>query len=239
MFTPLERDSLIAALDRNYHMCGCIAAGDDHDGYDHDGWSDAEIVALDTLLAKVRNPRVTAISFSNRHGMHVEIYANPDDATAAIRRSILEDFERWGVTPPETDDIDDLMQEVWVRVFAKLDGLKARDMAGLRSWLRQIARNCCHDALRRRGQRSESAVAEPEAPFAESSDRRQDHEHHETRTRVLTRLAPEERVVLWLRGTQSLPWETVRLIMRKASARVARGVYSQAKHRVPVLGSLY
>jgi hypothetical protein len=31
----------------------------------------------------------------------------------------------------------------------------------------------------------------------------------------------------------------VRLVMRKSSVRVARGVYSQARHRVPVLGSLY
>jgi RNA polymerase sigma-70 factor (ECF subfamily) len=144
-----------------------------------------------------------------------------------------------GTRVKRSTEVDDLIQEVWLRVFSRLDGLKARDVAGLRSWLRRIARNCCHDALRRAGQRSELPGLELEPPLSGSGGRRQAHEHHESRTRVLTRLAPEERIVLWLRGTQSLSWETTRLILRKPSARVARGVYAHAKHRVPVLGSIY
>ena len=171
----------------------------------------------------------------------------PGSGTEFLQPLIADEDERLrriirgavGTGVKRSTEVDDLIQEVWLRVFAKLDGLKARDLPGLRSWLRRIARNCCHDALRRGGQRSESPGLESEAALSGLGGRRQDYEHHESRTRVLTRLAPEERLVLWLRGTQSLSWETTRLILRKPSARVARGVYAQARHRVPVLGSLY
>lgn len=136
-------------------------------------------------------------------------------------------------------ETEDLLQEVWVRVFSKLDTLKARDLPGVRCWLTRIARNCCHDALRRAGHARWSAGPEAEASLPSADDTGQEGEGHDSRSRILTRLAPDERIVLWLRGTQGLGWETVRLVLRKPSVRIARTLYARARHRVPVLGSLY
>ena len=55
------------------------------------------------------------------------------------------------------DDAEDVFQEVFARVFERLDTL--RDGAALRPWIAQLARRCSVDALRRSGR--EVPVAEP------------------------------------------------------------------------------
>jgi len=57
--------------------------------------------------------------------------------------------------PP--DDAEDVFQEVFARVFERLDTL--RDGDALRPWIAQLARRCSVDALRRSGR--EVPVAEP------------------------------------------------------------------------------
>ena len=57
--------------------------------------------------------------------------------------------------PP--DDAEDVFQEVFARVFERLDTL--RDGDSLRPWIAQLARRCSVDALRRSGR--EVPVAEP------------------------------------------------------------------------------
>lgn len=135
-------------------------------------------------------------------------------------------------------EIEDLLQDVWLRAFGKLDGLKARDRPGVRSWLARIARNCCHDVLRRGGATAGGGL-EAESSALARDGRQGRHDRHESRGGVLRRLAPEERLILWMRGTQDLPWDVVRLVLRKPTVRVARSLYSQARHRVPVLVSLH
>jgi RNA polymerase sigma factor (sigma-70 family) len=49
----------------------------------------------------------------------------------------------------EPRDAEDVFQEVFVRVFERLDTL--RDGGALRPWIAQTARNCAVDALRRSG----------------------------------------------------------------------------------------
>lgn len=49
----------------------------------------------------------------------------------------------------ESHDAEDAFQEVFVRIFERLDTL--RDGAALRPWIAQTARNCAVDALRRAG----------------------------------------------------------------------------------------
>jgi RNA polymerase sigma factor (sigma-70 family) len=49
----------------------------------------------------------------------------------------------------EPRDAEDVFQEVFVRVFERLDTL--RDGSALRPWIAQTARNCAVDALRRSG----------------------------------------------------------------------------------------
>ena len=55
------------------------------------------------------------------------------------------------------DDAEDVFQEVFARVFERLDTL--RDGEALRPWIAQLARRCSVDALRRSGR--ELPVAEP------------------------------------------------------------------------------
>jgi len=55
------------------------------------------------------------------------------------------------------DDAEDVFQEVFARVFERLDTL--RDGDALRPWIAQLARRCSIDALRRSGR--EVPVAEP------------------------------------------------------------------------------
>ena len=61
----------------------------------------------------------------------------------------------------DPQDAEDAFQEVFARVFERLDTL--RDGAALRPWIAQTARNCAVDALRRSGR--ETPVGEvPEVP---------------------------------------------------------------------------
>ena len=55
------------------------------------------------------------------------------------------------------DDAEDVFQEVFARVFERLDTL--RDGEALRPWIAQLARRCSVDGLRRSGR--EVPVAEP------------------------------------------------------------------------------
>jgi RNA polymerase sigma factor (sigma-70 family) len=61
----------------------------------------------------------------------------------------------------ESHDAEDAFQDVFTRVFERLDTL--RDGSALRPWIAQTARNCAVDALRRSGR--EVPVGEvPDAP---------------------------------------------------------------------------
>lgn len=143
-----------------------------------------------------------------------------------------------GASGRRRTDPDDVVQEVWARAFARLDQLETRDPSGIRSWLTQIARNCSLDALRRHQNACTTTSAEPVLARPSIDHEPRAREAHESRTCALGRLAPEERVVVWLRA-QGLCWETVRLVMDKPTIRVARRVYARAQVRVPILASLY
>jgi RNA polymerase sigma-70 factor (ECF subfamily) len=60
-------------------------------------------------------------------------------------------------------DAEDLVQDVFVRAFDKLDSL--RDVAKARAWLLQIARRMCADHIRRRAR--PEPLAEAVAPAGE------------------------------------------------------------------------
>ena len=61
----------------------------------------------------------------------------------------------------EAHDAEDAFQDVFTRVFERLDTL--RDGEALRPWIAQTARNCAVDALRRSG-REVPVEAVPDAP---------------------------------------------------------------------------
>jgi RNA polymerase sigma factor (sigma-70 family) len=64
----------------------------------------------------------------------------------------------------EPSDAEDVFQEVFTRVFERLDTL--RDDAALRPWIAQTARNCAVDALRRSGRETAVDVVPEEADEA-------------------------------------------------------------------------
>jgi RNA polymerase sigma-70 factor (ECF subfamily) len=91
----------------------------------------------------------------------------------------------------EVADAEDAAQEIFVRGFEKVDGL--RDGERFASWIDQIARNRCRDLLRRRQRRAERPLtSEVEASTAAPGD-----DHAELR-HALTRLPEEHRTPLLL-----------------------------------------
>ena len=87
------------------------------------------------------------------------------------------------------EDAEDVFQEVFARVFERLDTL--RDDAALRPWIAQTTRNCCVDALRRAGR--EIAVDEVPEEADEGLERL---DEALTVHAALERLAPECREIL-------------------------------------------
>jgi RNA polymerase sigma factor (sigma-70 family) len=87
------------------------------------------------------------------------------------------------------EDAEDVFQEVFSRVFERLDSL--RDDQALRPWLAQTTRNCAVDALRRSGR--EIAVEEIPDEIDEEVARL---DEALTVNAALDRLAPECREIL-------------------------------------------
>ena len=87
------------------------------------------------------------------------------------------------------EDAEDVFQEVFARVFERLDSL--RDDDALRPWIAQTTRNCAVDTLRRSGR--EIAVDEVPEDVDEGLDRL---DEALTVHAALERLAPECREIL-------------------------------------------
>ena len=87
------------------------------------------------------------------------------------------------------EDAEDVFQEVFARVFERLDTL--RDDDALRPWIAQTTRNCAVDTLRRSGR--EIAVEESPEDADEGLDRL---DEALTVHAALERLAPECREIL-------------------------------------------
>ena len=87
------------------------------------------------------------------------------------------------------EDAEDVFQEVFARVFERLDTL--RDGDALRPWIAQTARNCAVDALRRSGR--EIPVEEVPEDVDDGLDRL---DEALTVHAALERLAPECREIL-------------------------------------------
>ena len=66
----------------------------------------------------------------------------------------------------DDEDAEDVFQDVFTRVYTRLDSL--RDDDALRPWIAQLTRRRCLDALASRGR--ETAVDEEELPPEESAD---------------------------------------------------------------------
>lgn len=148
------------------------------------------------------------------------------DGDAASRRSLYE-RELDGVRAVcfrrlrSSHDVDDAVQETFVRAFSQLESL--RDPERLGPWLRSIAANVCTD-IARHGQRV--IVTEPEDEADVHATSPDEHVVDLERARQLhdrlSQLGERDRRALWLRDAVGLPVPEIasRFGLTDGSARV-------------------
>lgn len=61
---------------------------------------------------------------------------------------------------PEWMDIEDLAQDVWIKVYQSIGGIK--NYSSFKTWLHRIAINTYYDKMRRQGNRVEISLDEPD-----------------------------------------------------------------------------
>ncbi len=138
------------------------------------------------------------------------------------------------------EDAEDVFQEVFARVFERLDTL--RDGDALRPWIAQTTRNCAVDALRRSGR--EIAVDEVPEDVDEGLDRL---DEALTVHAALDRLAPECREILdrffrrdesyrTISGDLDLPAGTVASRIARCLGRLRDALESGRKSPPPASG---
>jgi RNA polymerase sigma-70 factor (ECF subfamily) len=114
---------------------------------------------------------------------------------------------------PKWDDIDDLAQEVFVRVYHSIKNLK--DCSQFKSWLYRIAVTVYLDELRRRKKRQERFVSDEEllARQIEVNEHPGRHlarkELHQQLQSAIDRLPEEFKVAIVLREIQELSYEEI------------------------------
>ncbi|HEX6533756.1 MAG TPA: RNA polymerase sigma factor [Gemmatimonadaceae bacterium] len=155
-------------------------------------------------------PRATVTADDQSDGALISRWKGGDEqaATLLVARHAPA-VARFAASLGERDDIDELVQDTFVRAFASLDGF--REASSLRTWLFTIARNLLRDRVRaRRGRRElvpvieEHAVTEHDALDVAVAE--------ETRTRLrsaVARLSPMQRDVFTLRVTEGMSYKEI------------------------------
>jgi len=130
-------------------------------------------------------------------------------------------------------EAEDAAQEALVKAYTKLDKLKPGVPFGY--WVLRVATNCCLDRVRkesRRGERPLSQVSDDESAWldrhlaarSEQEHRRLEHsrEARSLMKRVLPRIAPKDRAVLYLLDGEGRPVEEIAAIFgwSKSNVRV-------------------
>lgn len=125
-----------------------------------------------------------------------------------MRRIFLQVYRIVG----NTDDAQDLTQEVFIKALQRTDQLKETDKAA--HWLSRIATNTAIDFLRRQGRVSFSDLEDVPEPVKVSREESPEEAvlRGEQRTRLddgLQQLSERERLALLLRDVEGLPAEEV------------------------------
>jgi RNA polymerase sigma-70 factor, ECF subfamily len=120
------------------------------------------------------------------------------------------------------EDVEDVAQEVFVRLYYSLDQLRTAD--GFEPWLYRLTVNASYDYLRRIKRRNESRMAdmsEPQVMMADSvaGVKRNDEENEKTRTRDLVHslfrhVSDEDRILLMLKEVEGLSLKELGAIYR-------------------------
>lgn len=127
----------------------------------------------------------------------------------AYRKRILGTIARLIGRP---EDVEDVAQEVFVRLYYSLDQLRTPDV--FEPWLYRLTVNACYDHLRRLKRRGESRMAdlsEQQVMMADSSagSKRQEEESEKGRTRefvtaLFRHVSEEDRLLLTLKEVEGL-----------------------------------
>ena len=163
-----------------------------------------------------------------------------DDAAASALIDHLHPLVRRMVRNhlPRRESEEDLMQEVFIKLFQKLDAYQARDSIPFEHWVSRLTVRTCLDALRAERSRPEWRMADLSEGETEWMDfllsRQVDTPPQETSdakaivTRLLALLSPSDRLVLTLldleqRSTQEISeitgWTRPMVKMRAMRAR--------------------
>jgi RNA polymerase sigma-70 factor (ECF subfamily) len=119
-------------------------------------------------------------------------------------------------------DLDEVVQDTFVRAFASLDGFRAE--SSLRTWLFTIARNLCRDRQRNaRWRRNEVAIEEQHAiTEVDALDGAVANETEGRLRHAVTTLSPMQREVFTLRVADGMSYKEIAAVLdtSEGAARV-------------------
>jgi len=104
------------------------------------------------------------------------------------------------------DNIDDILQDIWLTVFKKIRKLK--DVRSFNVWLYRIARNKVYDGFRRKD-RFVGLPEDDEFPVSSNDEPVFDAEDAERLHRALGELKPHHREVLTLSFIEQMPYQSI------------------------------
>ncbi len=130
---------------------------------------------------------------------------------------------------PYWDDLDDLAQEVFIKVYHSIRKLK--DRSQFKSWLHQIAVRVYMDEQRRRKKRQERFISD-ERIFAMQSDPQENPGQHLERQELqrqlqeaINRLPEEFKLAIVLREIQELSYEDIGIALNCSTGTVRSRIF--------------
>ena len=161
---------------------------------------------------------------------------------AAIERLFarhLKPLQRWtrGRLPQwarDLADTEDLVQDVLLQTFKRIDNFEVRRVGALQAYLRQAVVNRIRDELRRRARHPQAtdleglALESAPSPLEEAIGR----EAIERYQRALQRLRPEEREAIIGRLEMGYSYDELAQVLEKPSAEAARKTAQRALVRL-------
>lgn len=128
----------------------------------------------------------------------------------------------------ERGRVEEIIQEVFVKVYFALGDYKPDASASFSAWVSRIAVNACYDQLRKTRRRPEGALAPEDAELVEQRARlRGETKSAETAlisrdlaAKLLARIKPEDRVVLTLLDAEEMSVSEIAQVMGWTASKV-------------------
>jgi RNA polymerase sigma-70 factor, ECF subfamily len=177
------------------------------------------------------------------------------DAADAVRRARAGDVDAFGLLMKayhdkvygiligmirHADDARDVSQQVWVKVWNKLDSFKGD--ADFYTWLYRVASFAALDFIRKRNRKQESGLLEeieparsPDSETAPSVVSRPDKELEQAEVQAafnaaLDLLSPEHRLALTLREVEGMAYDEIARVMKCRKGTVMSRIFYARKH---------